>query len=253
MPGSDVQLYSTTHYFTIMAHVEDNVPTCEQAAMIDTMNAEYEALGAKLAVALEHNAGLRETIAQLQSQNLMLGYPDNSELLFHNLYEEDARTAAAPEAAGPFAVSIPVGARLIVTLPFDLRTCIITRFDCGVLYCTMPPEAAPPNGFPEVDQDFDRGAQAAIAANHRGFWYRERGTDRVVIGFHAHIESVDNHTEGLTQYGAETWRVSGYITDNPEHRTFPWLPLHRCDMNAFNDHEIDGAQWADMIRVSGGD
>jgi len=236
-----------------MAHVEDNVPTCEQAAMIDTMNAEYEALGARLAVALEHNAGLRETLAQLQSQNLMLGYPDNSELLFHNLYEKNARTAAAPEAAGPYAVSIPVKARLIVTSPFDLRTCINTRFDCGVLYYTMPPDAAPPNGFPEVDQDFDRGAQAAIAANHRGFWYRERGTDRVVIGFHAHIESVDNHTEGLTQYGAEDWHVSGYSA--PEPWDLPgdgWLSLHGCDMKAHEDHEIDGAQWAEMIEQHGG-
>jgi hypothetical protein len=164
--------------------------------VIDAMNAEH-------AIALKHIAMLEEKIAQLESENLMLKHPDSSELLFHNLYEKNARTAAAPEAAGPYAVSIPVKARLIVTSPFDLRTCINTRFDCGVLYYTMPPDAAPPNGFPEVDQDFDRGAQAAIAANHRGFWYRERGTDRVVIAFH--------------------------------------------------DHEIDGAQWADMIRVSGGD
>ncbi len=37
-------------------------------------------------------------------------------------------------------VSIPVKARLKVQLPFDVRTCISTRFDVGVLYCTMPPD-----------------------------------------------------------------------------------------------------------------
>jgi hypothetical protein len=217
--------------------------------VIDAMNAEH-------AIALEHIAMLEEKIAQLESQNLMHKYPDNCDLIDHNLYEANARAAAAPEAAGSFAVSIPVGARLNVSLPFDLRTCASTRFEGGVLYCTMAPDATPPDGFPELHHDPREvllHPQAAIAANHRGFWFREPGTGRVVIAFHAHIESVDNHTEGLTQYGAETWRVSGYITDNPEHRTFPWLPLHRCDMNAFNDHEIDGAQWADMIRVSGGD
>lgn len=241
-------------------HIDSNVEfKARERAFGDTGGTlvnVIDGLNAELAIALEHIAMLEEKIAQLESQNLMLKHPDSSELLFHNLYEKNARTAAAPEAAGPYAVSIPVKARLIVTSPFDLRTCINTRFDCGVLYYTMPPDAAPPNGFPEVDQDFDsRGAQAAIAANHRGFWYRERGTDRVVIAFHAHIESVDNHTDGLTQYGAETWHVSGYrAPDEPwDLPSDGWLSLHRCDMNAFHDHEIDGAQWADMIRVSGGD
>ena len=212
--------------------------------VIDAMNAEH-------AIALKHIAMLEEKIAQLESENLMLKHPDSSELLFHNLYEKNARTAAAPEAAGPYAVSIPVKARLIVTSPFDLRTCINTRFDCGVLYYTMPPDAAPPNGFPEVDQDFDRGAQAAIAANHRGFWYRERGTDRVVIGFHAHVESVDCHCGGLTQYGAEDWHVSGYSA--PGDTGFgEWLPLRGCDMNAVRDNDIDGARWTEMISESGG-
>jgi hypothetical protein len=253
VPGSDVQLYSTTHYFTIMAHVEDNVPTCEQAAMIDAMNAEYEALGAEHAIALEHNAKLEETIAQLQSQNLMLGYPDNCDLLDHNSYEENARAAAEPEALGPYAVSIPVKARLNVSLPFDLRTCIRTRFYGGVLYCTMAPDATPPNGFPEVRHDYDH-PHAAIAANHRGFWFRELWNDRVVIAFHAHIQSVDSHCGGLTQYGAEDWDVSGY-SEPDEHWDLPsdgWLSLHGCDMKAHEDHEIDGAQWAEMIEQHGG-
>ena len=99
--------------------------------------------------------------------------------------------AAAPEALGPYAGSIPVGARLNVSLPFDLRTCASTRFEGGVLYCTMSPDATPPEGFPELHHDPREVLlrhQAAIAANHRGFWFRERGTDRVVIAFHAHIE-----------------------------------------------------------------
>jgi len=234
-----------------MAHVEDNVPTCEQAAMIDTMNAEYEALGARLAVALEHNAGLKETIAQLESENLMRKLPDNCDLLDHNLYEENARAAAAPEALGPYAVSIPVKARLNVSLPFDLRTCIRTRFYGGVLYCTMAPDATPPNGFPEVRHDYDH-PHAAIAANHRGFWFRELWNDRVVIALHAHIQSVDSHCGGLTQYGAEDWDVSGYSApDEPwDEPSDTWLPLSHCDMNADGDRDIDGARWAEMIGAS---
>ena len=213
-----------------------------------------DALNAELAIALEHIDRLEERKTQLESENLMLRHPDNCELLHHNLYEERARADAAPEAAGPFALSIPVKARLKVQLPFDVRTCISTRFDVGVLYCTMPPDTAmSPGGFPEVGHDFDQaqGALAAVAANHRGFWYRERGTDRVVIGFHAHIESVDCHCDGMTEHGAADWRVSGYSAPG-DTGLGEWLPLHGCDMNAVRDHDIDGAQWTEMIGGSGG-
>ena len=212
--------------------------------VIDAMNAEH-------AIALKHIAMLEEKIAQLESENLMHKYPDNCDLIDHNLYEKNARAAAAPEAAGPFAVSIPVGARLNVSLPFDLRTCASTRFEGGVLYCTMAPDATPPDGFPELHHDPREvllHPQAAIAANHRGFWFREPGTGRVVIAFHAHIESVDNHTDGLTQYGAETWHVSGYSApDEPwDLPSDGWIPLSHCDMN----HDIAGWRWAEMIGAS---
>jgi len=73
----------------------------------DVAQAEVGRLNAELAIALEHKT-------QLESENLMLRHPDNCELLHHNLYEESARADAAPEAAGPFALSIPVKARLKV-------------------------------------------------------------------------------------------------------------------------------------------
>ena len=64
--------------------------------VIDAMNVEH-------AIALKHIAMLEEKIAQLESENLMHKYPDNCDLIDHNLYEGNARAAAAPEAAGPFA------------------------------------------------------------------------------------------------------------------------------------------------------
>ena len=97
-----------------------------------------DALNAELAIALGHIDRLEERKTQLESENLMLKHPNNCELLHHNLYEESARADAAPEAAGPFALSIPVKARLKVQLPFDVRTCISTRFDVGGVSRSRP-------------------------------------------------------------------------------------------------------------------